>query len=66
VACGFTPIGVALILPLEYSPDGIILLGGTGFEGIWTVAALSRDYPTAPIPAPVPLPRRQPATAAGS
>jgi uncharacterized SAM-binding protein YcdF (DUF218 family) len=63
VACGlvigtFTPIGVALIVPLEYRfafsrsdsqapPDGIILLGGVGFEGIWTLAALSENYPKA-------------------
>jgi uncharacterized SAM-binding protein YcdF (DUF218 family) len=63
VACGlvvgtFTPVGVALTVPLEYRfafsrsdsqapPDGIILLGGVGFEGIWTLAALSQDYPKA-------------------
>jgi uncharacterized SAM-binding protein YcdF (DUF218 family) len=60
-ACGlvigtFTPIGVALTVSLEYRftpsdsqdpPDGIIILGGSGFEGIWTVAALSHDYPKA-------------------
>ena len=62
VACGlvvetFTPIGAALTMPLEYRfafersdsqpPDGIILLGGAGLEGIWRVAALSHSYPKA-------------------
>src|SRR6516225_9899260 len=63
VACGlvigtFTPIGMALALPLEYRfafslldsrapPDGIILLGGGGIGGIRAVAALSQDYPKA-------------------
>jgi len=63
VACGlvigtFTPIGIALIVPLEYRfafslsasrapPDGIILLGGTAISGIAAVAALSQDYPKA-------------------
>jgi len=63
VACGlvvgtFTPIGIALAVPLEYRfrfsssdsqvpPDGIILLGGAGMSGIAAMAALSRDYPKA-------------------
>src|SRR5262249_35562793 len=63
VACGlligtFTPIGVALILPLEdrfasspsdsqAPPDGIILLGGSGMYGIRAVSALSQEYPKA-------------------
>jgi uncharacterized SAM-binding protein YcdF (DUF218 family) len=63
VACGlvigtFTPIGLALIVPLEYRfafsprefaspPDGIILLGGGGLEGIERVSTLSKDYPKA-------------------
>ena len=62
-ACGlvigaFTPIGVALTVPLEYRfpfgqpdlqapPDGIIVLAGAGDAGIDAVSALSRDYPTA-------------------
>jgi uncharacterized SAM-binding protein YcdF (DUF218 family) len=62
-ACGlafgtFTPISVALTVPLEHRfsfsppdsqarPDGIILLGGTGIGGIYAVSALSQDYPTA-------------------
>ena len=62
-ACGlvigaFTPIGVALIVPLEYRfafsppdsqapPDGIIVLAGGGITGIDAVPALSRDYPKA-------------------
>jgi len=64
-ACGlaigaFTPIGVALLVPLEYRfpfsppdsqahPDGIIVLGGSSLRGIDTVEALSRDYPEARI-----------------
>ena len=63
VACGlvigtFTPIGLALTVPLERrfasSPpnpqaplDGIILLGGGGVDGIDAVSTLSRDYPKA-------------------
>jgi uncharacterized SAM-binding protein YcdF (DUF218 family) len=63
VACGlvvgtFTPIGLALTLPLEYRfafsppgsrapPDGIILLAGGGLGGIRAVSALSQDYPKA-------------------
>jgi uncharacterized SAM-binding protein YcdF (DUF218 family) len=63
VACGlvigtFTPIGVALTVPLERRfpfspsdsqapPDGIILLAGGGMNGLAAVAALSRDYPKA-------------------
>src|SRR5262245_61477189 len=63
-ACGlaigaFTPIGVALLVPLEYRfafsppdsqgpPDGIIVLAGGGTdEGIDAVQALSQDYPKA-------------------
>jgi uncharacterized SAM-binding protein YcdF (DUF218 family) len=65
VACGlvvgtFTPIGAALTMPLEYrfvfersdsqaSPDGIILLGGGGLDGIAVVAVLSHDYPKARV-----------------
>jgi uncharacterized SAM-binding protein YcdF (DUF218 family) len=64
-ACGlaigaFTPIGVALLVPLEYRfpfsppdsqahPDGIIVLGGSSLRGIDAVEALSRDYPEARI-----------------
>jgi len=58
-ACGlvvgtFTPIGVALTVPLEYRfarsdsqapPNGIILLGGSGVAGVEVLAALSQDYP---------------------
>src|SRR5262249_20509049 len=65
VACGlfigtFTPIGVALKVPLEYRfafefplsdsqapPDGIIVPGGVGFEGLAVVALLSHHYPKA-------------------
>jgi uncharacterized SAM-binding protein YcdF (DUF218 family) len=63
VACGlvigtFTPIGLALKVPLEHRfafsppdsrppPDGIILLAGVGLSGIVAVAALSQDYPKA-------------------
>src|SRR5262245_35144410 len=63
VACGlvigtFTPIGLALTVPLEHrfpfsppdpqaSPDGIILLGGGGIEGIDAMSELSRRYPKA-------------------
>jgi uncharacterized SAM-binding protein YcdF (DUF218 family) len=63
VACGlvigtFTPIGVALTVPLEYrfpfsrpdpqaSPDGIILLGGGGIVEIDAMSTLSKDYPKA-------------------
>jgi uncharacterized SAM-binding protein YcdF (DUF218 family) len=56
----FTPIGVVLKVPLEYrfafefplsdsqaSPDGIIVLGGVGFEGLAVVALLSHHYPKA-------------------
>jgi hypothetical protein len=61
-ACGlvigaFTPIGVALIVPLKHrfqfsppdlqAPDGIILLAGSGSSGIDTVSVLSQDYPKA-------------------
>jgi uncharacterized SAM-binding protein YcdF (DUF218 family) len=64
-ACGlaigaFTPISVALLVPLEYRfpfsppdsqahPDGIIVLGGSALRGIDAVEALSRDYPEARI-----------------
>jgi uncharacterized SAM-binding protein YcdF (DUF218 family) len=63
VACGlaigtFTPIGVALTVPLESRfpfslpdslspPDGIILLGGGGIVEIDVVSRLSQDYPKA-------------------
>jgi uncharacterized SAM-binding protein YcdF (DUF218 family) len=60
VAGTFTPIGIALVLPLERrfshtrrqnsqsSPDGIILLAGGGsMRGIEAVSALSQDYPKA-------------------
>jgi uncharacterized SAM-binding protein YcdF (DUF218 family) len=62
-ACGlvigtFTPIGIALMLPLEYRfafsapeapPDGIILLSGGGPGEIEAVSALSQNYPKARI-----------------
>src|SRR5262245_31406970 len=64
-ACGlviaaFTPIGLALTMPLEHrfgfsppnsqaSPDGIIVLAGSSYAGIDAVSALSRDYPEARI-----------------
>src|SRR5262245_52788422 len=63
VACGlvigtFTPISVALRMPLEYRfpfllpdsqapPDGIILLGGGGIGGIDAMSTLSKRYPKA-------------------
>jgi hypothetical protein len=49
----FTPIGLALAAPLEFRfapsdsqvpPDGIVLLGGSGLNGVSAVAALSQDY----------------------
>jgi uncharacterized SAM-binding protein YcdF (DUF218 family) len=57
-ACGlvigaFTPIGLALTVPLEFRfapsdsqapPDGIILLGGSGLSAVAAMAALSQDY----------------------
>ena len=54
----FTPIGIALTVPLEYRfafspsdpqapPDGIILLGGGGMGEILAVSMLSQDYPKA-------------------
>jgi uncharacterized SAM-binding protein YcdF (DUF218 family) len=62
-ACGlvigtFTPIGIALTVPLEYrfafsppdsqaAPDGIILLGGGGIYGLEKVSVLSQNYPKA-------------------
>src|SRR5262245_61957345 len=63
-ACGlvigtFTPIGIALTVPLEYrflfsppdsqaAPDGIILLGGgRGTGGLSAVSVLSQNYPKA-------------------
>jgi uncharacterized SAM-binding protein YcdF (DUF218 family) len=63
VACGlviamFTPIGIALTVPLErrftLSPsdsqaDGIILLAGGTMSGFAAVAALSQHYPKARI-----------------
>jgi uncharacterized SAM-binding protein YcdF (DUF218 family) len=64
-ACGlvigaFTPIAVALAIPLQYrfvfSPpdsqarlDGIIVLGGSDLRGIDAVETLSREYPDARI-----------------
>src|SRR5262249_15431580 len=64
-ACGlvigaFTPIAVALTMPLEYRfrfspphsqapPHGIILLAGSGSGGIDAAGALSRNYPEARI-----------------
>jgi uncharacterized SAM-binding protein YcdF (DUF218 family) len=63
VACGlvigtFTPIGLALTVPLEKrfafsppdpqaSPEGIILLAGGGIGGIDAILALSQRYPKA-------------------
>ena len=62
-ACGlvigaFTPIGLALTVPLENRfpfsppdlqapPDGIIILAGGGSDGIDAVSTLSQDYPKA-------------------
>src|SRR5207249_1592572 len=63
-ACGliigaFTPIGIALLLPLEHRfmpfsppqpqppPDGIIVLAGVTDSALDAVQALSQDYPTA-------------------
>jgi uncharacterized SAM-binding protein YcdF (DUF218 family) len=57
-ACGliigaFTPIGLALTVPLEFRfapsdsqvpPDCIILLGGSGLAGVAAMAALSQHY----------------------
>jgi len=54
----FTPIGIALTVPLEHRfafsppdsqapPDGIILLAGTGIGGIDAASTLSQDYPEA-------------------
>src|SRR5262245_43563698 len=64
-ACGlaiaaFTPIGVVLLVPLEYRfpfsppdsqahPDGIIVLRGSRCRGMDAVEALSRDYSEARI-----------------
>jgi uncharacterized SAM-binding protein YcdF (DUF218 family) len=64
-ACGlviaaFTPIGLALTMPLAHRfsflppnsqapPDGIIVLGGSSYAGIDAVPALSREYPEARI-----------------
>jgi uncharacterized SAM-binding protein YcdF (DUF218 family) len=56
----FTPIAVALAMPLQYRfgfsppdskvpPDGIIVLAGSDLRGIDAVEALSRDYPEARI-----------------
>jgi hypothetical protein len=63
VACGlvigtFTPIDMALTMPLEYGfalspldsqapPDGVILLAGSFIGGIIAVSALSQKYPKA-------------------
>jgi len=65
VACGlligaFTPIGLAITMPLEYrfpfsapdpqaSPAGIIFLGGGGIGGIDAISTLSKDYPKAQL-----------------
>ena len=62
-ACGlaiatFTPVGLALRIPLEHRfvflqpnlqalPDGIIFLAGSGGDGIDAVPALSQKYPKA-------------------
>jgi len=54
----FTPLGLALTVPLDYRfalsppdfaipPDGIILLAGSGIGGIEAVSALSQHYPKA-------------------
>jgi uncharacterized SAM-binding protein YcdF (DUF218 family) len=54
----FTPIGLAITVPLEYRfgfstsdsqvpPDGIIVLGGSGIAGMDAAATLSKSYPTA-------------------
>jgi uncharacterized SAM-binding protein YcdF (DUF218 family) len=54
----FTPIGIALTVPLENRfafsppdsrapPDGIILVAGSSIRGIAVVSRLSRDYPNA-------------------
>jgi uncharacterized SAM-binding protein YcdF (DUF218 family) len=52
----FTPIGLALSVPLEYRfpfsrpqapPDGIIMLAGGGNEGMDALSILSQDYPKA-------------------
>ncbi len=54
----FTPIGLALTMPLENRfefsatqapPDGIILLAGGSSEAIDAVSALSQDYPKARV-----------------
>jgi uncharacterized SAM-binding protein YcdF (DUF218 family) len=63
MACGlfigtFTPIGVALTVPLERRftfsppdsqapPDGIILLAGGGVGGVAVISTLSQNYPKA-------------------
>jgi uncharacterized SAM-binding protein YcdF (DUF218 family) len=60
VIAGFTPIGLALMMPLEgrfafstpdsqIVPDGIIVLAGAHIAGIEAAQALSRDYPKARI-----------------
>jgi uncharacterized SAM-binding protein YcdF (DUF218 family) len=52
----FTPIGLALTVPLEFRfaasdsqapPEGTILLGGSSFSGVAALAALSQDYSNA-------------------
>jgi uncharacterized SAM-binding protein YcdF (DUF218 family) len=56
----FTPIGIALTVPLEYrfpfsppdsqaAPDGIILLGGGSIGGLRKVVVLSQNYPKARV-----------------
>jgi uncharacterized SAM-binding protein YcdF (DUF218 family) len=56
VVAAFTPIGVALTIPLEFRfarsdsqapPDGIILLGGSGINGMYVAAVLGQQYPKA-------------------
>jgi uncharacterized SAM-binding protein YcdF (DUF218 family) len=61
VIAAFTPLGIALTMPLEHRfmafsplysqapPDGIIVLAGSGYSGIDAVPALSRHYPNARI-----------------
>jgi len=53
IIAAFTPIGLALTVPLEFRfapsdsqvpPDGIVLLGGSGLNGVAAGAALSQDY----------------------
>jgi hypothetical protein len=66
----FTPIGIALSVPLEYRfafspsdsqapPDGIILLGGATIDGLKAVSALSQNYPKAVMANAINAPRRR-------